>query len=91
MKERKVLAGLEALDFYVKATENQNKFTFEDNTYESIGGWWTTYDDEGHPEYTAYDFCSGKEVFIEEFWDKEEAIKYASGIPATPKGWSETI
>lgn len=89
MKERKVLAGLEALDFYVKATENQNKFTFENNAYESIGGWWTTYDDEGRPEYTAYNFCSGNEVFIEDFWDKEEAIKYASGIIAVTKDGTE--
>lgn len=88
MKERKVLAEAEAYEFYREATKD-DVFTYPDNTYQSIGGWWEEIDEKGKPVWIAYDFTSGNEVFIEDFLDKQEAIKYASGIIATTKSGQE--
>ena len=78
----------EAYEFYLEATKDM-MFTYPDNTFEGIGGWWEEIDKNGDPVWIAYDFTSGNEVFIEEFSDKSEAIKYASGIIATTKDGTE--
>lgn len=76
---RILLHGDKAQHFYKYATKNDN-YTFEDNKFKGIGGYFK----EGN-NLVAYDFTNGHEVFIENFSNVIEAIKYASGIIATTK------
>lgn len=92
---RTVLKGKAAELFYKASTntldknnEEDDKYTSFGNDYDGIGGYYLS---EIPGRWIAYDFCSGDEVFIEEFDDLEEAIKYASGIEARPRGWTDTI
>lgn len=88
MKERQVLEGVVAFAFYKEVTRG-GTYTFDHTKYQAIGGYWLESASDAPEVWVAYDFTSGNEVFIEEFSDKEEAIKYASGIIATTKSGQE--
>lgn len=91
---RTLLKGKAAEIFYKASTNtlgaehNDDKYTGFGNDYNGIGGYYLS---EIPGRWIAYDFCSGDEVFIEEFDELDEAIKYASGIEARPMGWTDTI
>ena len=74
---RIVLNNKAAKIFYTAATHDY-KFTDFGDSFKDIGGYWL--DSDG--VYCAYDFTNGFEVYIEDFDDIIEAIKYASGIIA---------
>jgi len=78
---RKVLTGEEAKAFYNTMTKGQTVFSQFNNrsALMNCGGYWKN---DGSDLYTAYDFTDGTEVFIEEFSDVAEAIKYANGEEA---------
>lgn len=87
---RTVYEGIKAYNFYQKATNTNkesefHKFTGFGPDFANVGGWWL----EKEGLWIAYDFTNGEEVFIEEFDDQREAIKYASGVMARTKGGME--
>jgi hypothetical protein len=74
----RILLKDEAAKLFYKAATADYKFTDFGESFEYIGGYWL----EPNGVYCAYDFTNGFEVYIEDFDDRSEAIKYASGIMA---------
>lgn len=79
MRRRILLKDQAAKTFIKAATENFTKFTNFGTSFSGIGGY---YKEVINPLYIAFDFTNGKEVFMENFTDKEEAKKYAKGFLA---------
>lgn len=82
---RIVYEGIKAYNFYINATKTDKEHCFKLNgfgpEFANVGGWWL----EKEGLWMAYDFTNGEEVFLEEFDNQTEAIKYASGVLARTK------
>lgn len=69
----------EAAKIFLNAATNNEEYKKFPNSFRGIGGCFLS---EKEGIYVGFDFTDGREVFVEDFDNMDEAIKFATGVDA---------